>query len=68
MRSLCSRNNEEKDSIQSLHVRYTSEEMESERVKMESRGKLGNDDKVKFVGPKKKCEIERKNLWTPGYM
>ena len=30
-----------------------SEEMESERVKMESRGKLGNDGKVMFVGPEK---------------
>ena len=30
-----------------------SEEIESKRVKMESRGKLGNDEKVKFVGPSK---------------
>ena len=33
--------------------RKESEEMESERVKMESRDKLGNDGKVKFVGPRK---------------
>ena len=33
--------------------RKESKEMESERVKMESRRKLGNDGKVKFVGPEK---------------
>ena len=33
--------------------RKESEEMESERVKMESGGKLGNDGKIKFVGPRK---------------
>ena len=27
---------------------------------MESRGKLGNDEKVKFVGPR--CEMEKKKL------
>ena len=30
-----------------------SKEMESERVKMESIGKLSNDGKIKFVGPRK---------------
>ena len=40
--------------------------MESERVKMESRGKLGNDEKVKFVGPEKR-DGERK-LVAPEYM
>ena len=30
-----------------------SEKMESERVKMKSRGKLSNDGKVKFVEPRK---------------
>ena len=29
-------------------------------VKMESRGKLGDDGKVKFVGPKKNVDRERK--------
>ena len=34
--------------------------MESERVKMESRGKLSNYMKVKFVGPEKMWDGERK--------
>ena len=34
--------------------------MESERVKMESRGKLGNDEKVKFVGPSKNVRWREK--------
>ena len=33
--------------------RKESGKMESERVKMESIDKLGNNDKVKFVGPEK---------------
>ena len=33
--------------------RKESKEMESERVKMKSMGKLSNDKKVKFVGPRK---------------
>ena len=34
-----------------LVVGMESEELESERVKMESRGKLSNDEKIMFVGP-----------------
>ena len=34
--------------------------MKSERVKMESRGKLGNDGKVKFVGPRKSVRLREK--------
>ena len=34
-----------------FRCRKESEEMESERVEMENRGKLSNDEKVKFVGP-----------------
>ena len=30
------------------------------RVQMESRGKLGNDEKVKFVGPKKRVRWREK--------
>ena len=33
--------------------RKESEEMESESVKMKSRAKLSNDEKIKFVGPRK---------------
>ena len=34
--------------------------MESERVKMESKGKLGNDGKVKFVEPRKSVRWREK--------
>ena len=34
--------------------------MESERVKMESRGKLSNDGEVKFVGPRKSVRWREK--------
>ena len=37
-----------------------SEEMESEMVKMESGGKLGNDEKIKFVGPRKSVRWREK--------
>ena len=37
-----------------------SEKMESERVKMKSRGKLSNDGKVKFVCPENMWDEERK--------
>lgn len=37
------------------------------RVKMENRGKLGNDEKLKFVGPRK-SETERESLFSPGYI
>ena len=37
-----------------------SGEMESERVKMEIRVKLGNDEKVKFVGPRKNVRWREK--------
>ena len=40
--------------------RKESEDMESEMVKMESRGKLGNDEKVKFVGPSKNVRWREK--------
>ena len=36
---------------------------ECKGVKMETRGKLGNDEKIKFVGSRK-SEIERENLWV----
>ena len=48
--------------------RKESEEMESERVKMESRVKLSNDGKVKFVGPMNSVRWREKYLWVPGYM
>ena len=50
-----------------LVVRRESEELESERVKMESRGKLSNDEKVKFIGSWKVWDRERKFV-VPGYM
>ena len=34
--------------------------MDSERGKMESREKLSNDDKIKFVGPKKSVRWREK--------
>ena len=34
--------------------------MESVRVKMESRGKLGNNEKVKFVGTRKSARWKEK--------
>ena len=41
-------------SIKSLFgCRKESGEMESERVKMKNRGKLGNNEKVKLMGPSK---------------
>ena len=40
--------------------RRESGEIESERVNMESRGKLSNDEKVNFVGPRKNVRWREK--------
>ena len=40
--------------------RKKSEEIESEKVNMESRGKLRNDGKVKFAGPRKSVRLREK--------
>ena len=40
--------------------RKESREIENERVKMESRGKLGNDEKVKFVSLRKSVKWREK--------
>ena len=48
--------------------RKESEESESERVKMESRGKLINDKKVKFVGPMKSMRWREKTCGSGIYI
>ena len=35
---------------------------------LQPNGPLGNDEKVKFVGPSKIWDGERKSLWVPRYM
>ena len=45
---------------------------ESKGVKMESRGKLGNDEKIKFAGPRKSVKLIEKvcgfhDIWKLPY-